>query len=136
MKFFIALLLSSVGFSALAHEANVSCTPKFYSCQAGNVCGWQNMADMPEARIEFVQDLNYPAPHYPYEVWRGGYRANYDGHVLFLDLVYSTVDKRNPISVNASLSTPNVIAESSGKKSVNVALRNGNYGRGFSCTIK
>ncbi len=134
MKFFIALLLSTAGFSAFAHEADVNCTPKAYSC-GGNFCGWQNGVDIPATKVIFEQDMNFPNAHYPYEVWRGSYRMNYDGHLLTLNLLFSTRDKRNPITVNAYLSTPNVIAESSGTKTIDVALRNGNYGRGFYCSI-
>lgn len=136
MKTLFILLCLGFSFGAFAKQVAVQCHPKAYACiqtPLGLDCRWQTTAQGAEVIVQLNRDANYPNAHYPYEVWRGQYYETYDGHALNLDLVYSTENPRNPVTVNASLTTPSVTAESSGKKSVDVALRNQNYGRGFIC---
>jgi hypothetical protein len=134
MKFVFSVLLAFVGAQAFAMDVTVDCSPKFYACTL-NSCSWQAQTAVPSTRVVLTKDPNYPNKDYPFEIYRGTFRANYDNHVLTLDILYRDAVKSKPLTVHAMLSTTTVAAETSGTDSIDVSLRNGNYGRGFNCEI-
>jgi hypothetical protein len=134
MKFVFSVLLALAGAQAFAKDVTVDCSPKFYACSA-NYCSWQAQTAIPSTSVVLTKDPNYPNKDYPFEIYRGTFRANYDNHVLTLDILLREAVKSNPLTVHAMLSTTNVAAETSGTDSIDVSLRNGSYGRGFNCTI-
>lgn len=121
----IGLLFSS---SAFATNVNVTfeCSPKAYSCGPAG-CAW-TVFNGQLTTISLSQDLNFPN-----DVWRARYVTSYDNHHLTLDFTYTSQDRKNPLSVKAYLGTSGVMAESSGSRVVDIALRNNTYGRGFYC---
>lgn len=133
MKFVFSVLLALVSAQAFALDVTVECTPKFYSC--AGTCKWQAGVVVPATQVVLTKDPNYPNKDYPFNVSRGTFRANYDNHTLTLDIIYRDAKNLDPLDVHAMLSTPSVAAETSGLHSIDVSLRNANYGRGFDCSV-
>lgn len=133
MKFVLFVLLALAGPQASALDVNVDCTPKFYSC--AGTCMWQTGVPVPSTQVLLTKDPNYPNKNYPFNVHRGTFRATYDNHTLTLDIIYREAKNSDPLDVHAMLSTPGVAAETSGIHSIDISLRNANYGRGFNCWV-
>lgn len=137
---FLAMLAAAV--PAGARQAKVLCTTKAYSClqtpDGSFECGWRNTSDRFETRLTLIKNKNYPNPEHPYEVWQTVFSPFYDGHQLHLRITNKLSKDKNgketsSLQLRARLDTPNVSAETSGNRSIDIALRNDNYGRGFYC---
>jgi len=130
MKILISILFIVAGAFASAMEVTVKCTPKAYGCYngpAGPECKWADLGEGLPVTVVLNQTLHRP------EVWRGRYQTNLEGHFLTLDFVYNEDLRNRPLRVNAFLATATVMAETTGTNSVEIALRNNTYGRGFTC---
>lgn len=132
--FITALFLSS---SAFAKQAKINCKTKAYSCYETNSgyldCRWRITGTLPTATITMVQDKDYPNPYHPYEVWYTNYTPIYDGHQLWLRVFLKQNQHGTTITSRARLEATTVMAETSGGRSMDISLRNDNYGRGFYC---
>lgn len=130
MKTVLLVLGASLifGTSAYAKTVTFSCGPKVYQCyDSGNgpMCNWLFLA----SSIYTMPLVMDSGPILPTSVWRATYRNVIDNHFLTLNVAYD-----GEISLNASLDARNVVAETSGNISIDVALRNHYYGRGFFCS--
>ncbi|NJM09563.1 MAG: hypothetical protein HC883_01285 [Bdellovibrionaceae bacterium] len=125
----LASVLTSVAASASAMEVSLHCTPKAYSClngPKGPECSWAKLGRGFSTTVPLTQDLNNP------DVWRGRYQDNIDGHILTLNFRFNE-NGLQPLRVDAYLAVSNVLGETTGTNSVEIALRNNVYGRGFNC---
>lgn len=131
-------LLPSLLFSALASlpvlakQVEVVCTTKAYVCSTTD-CRWITTASPTPALVTMFRDPNFPKEGSPYELWYANYQNSYDRHFLTLKMEVKDYGTRRPVQVKASLDAGNVIAESTGENSIEIGLRNQNYGRGFIC---
>ncbi|MBX3020679.1 MAG: hypothetical protein KF799_03310 [Bdellovibrionales bacterium] len=129
----LALFLLSAATPAFAMQVEVTCFPKAYSCNAFG-CGWQTIPTPMSRNLDLIRDINFPNSDFPYEVWRARMQTQYDGHLLTLNITYTSQDLLHPLNVYANLNARSVIAETSGQNQIDVSLRNANYGRGFICS--
>jgi|GEM_PF-6949615 len=128
MKSVLALLLVFGGLSAAAVEVSFKCSPKAFACAPNGVCGWSEIHPGVLTTIALAPDS------FDNEIYRARYQTMVDGHQLTLDFRYNEQNEVRPLRVNAYLGVTNVMAESSGTNMIDIALRNNNYGRGYTCT--
>lgn len=129
MKSILSLLLVFGAFSSVASAVEVSfkCSPKAFACSPNGVCKWSELYAGIITTITLDRDVA------DRDLYRARYQSNLDNHQLTLDFRYSEKNMSRPLRVNAYLGSTNVMAESSGTNSIDVALRNNVYGRGFNC---
>lgn len=131
----LAILLSLTAVpAAFAGQVEVTCFQKYYDCRPGGFCGWNTIGQPIQRVVDLFRDTRYPSSDFPYEVFRGQMRTSFDRHDLTLDFLQTTQDQLNPLKVFATLDAGSVLAESSSTSTIDIALRNGSYGRGFLCT--
>lgn len=127
MKFVLSFLLVCGGFSASAAEVSFKCSPKSFACTPGGACRWTEMFEGIVTTVRLERDLS------DRDIYRARYQSVLDNHQLTLDFRYDEKSVNRPLRVNAYLGATNVMAESSGTNSIDIALRNNNFGRGFNC---
>lgn len=127
MKSVLLLLLVLGGVSASAFEVSFKCSPKAYACTPGGACRWTEMYQGIVTTVRLDRDLS------DRDVYRARYQSYLDNHQLTLDFRYDEKSTNRPLRVNAYLGATNVMAESSGTNTIDIALRNNVFGRGFNC---
>jgi hypothetical protein len=132
MKVFVLIFATLTSFSALAKQVEVQCATKAYVC-SGPSCGWVLTRQPVPSVVPMYRDPNYPKEGAPYEVFRATYQYNYDRHLLTLNMEVKTLPGE-PVEVYGTIDGGNVFAEATGVNSLDIGLRNHNYGRGFNCT--
>lgn len=132
MKAFFILFSALVSIPALAKQVEIVCTTKAYVCSSTD-CRWITTAQPNPALVTMFRDPNFPKEGSPYELWYATYRNNYDRHQLTLNMTVKDYGSTRPVTVKASLDAGNVTADATGQDSIEIGLRNQNYGRGFVC---
>lgn len=133
MKAFVLFALTFATYAASAVEISVGCQTKAWRCIPNMGCQWVDTSTVRESRMILRRDPRFPNDRYPYEVWRGQYRDQYDNHFLTIDITYTDQDTRNPLTLFARLDSGGVSAETSGLDRIDIGLHNATYGRGFFC---
>lgn len=132
--FMTAIFASSPVF---AKQVKITCKTKAYACYETSPervdCRWRITGQLPTATITMVQDKDFPNPENPYEVWYTNYAPLYDGHHLRLRVIFKQNQHATIIATRARLEAASVMAETTGGASLDISLRNDNYGRGFHC---
>lgn len=131
MRFLICLFLFTISFASSALDVSFKCTGKAFTCYngpAGYECRWNPIFEGPTLTLPLKPDEVDPNRGWAY------YQTNLDGHQLTLDFRYNQANRLQPLKVKAYLAASNVMAESSGTESIDIALRNNSYGRGFVCS--
>lgn len=134
MRTLLFLFIAISATSASAKQVELMCSTKAYTCGGPGGCGWVITGTQVPVLLPMFRDPNYPNKDAPYELYRATYQTNYDRHFMTLVMEVKTLDPFQPVTVRATLDGGNVFAEAAGQNQMDIALRNHNFGRGFSCT--
>lgn len=133
MRILITIFMALSSYSALAKQVEVTCSTKAYACGSGG-CTWVKTGTTAPFMVAMYKDPSYPNKDFPYEVFRANYQASYDRHFLTLKMEVHSLDPFTPVYVDAVLDAGSVFAEASAQGSLDIGIRNHNYGRGFDCS--